>query len=216
MTEEKLLPQALHSTHFGPPGDHRLGFSGNLFPYRLAGQLEAVGRPIRCTSVPSLTRSGILTSARGPSPPSPGGRNLPGEHRLFRSVPLVVHDRHDHQRRAFIRDHLMMIPLGLGAFPPGWLHLQPKFLPPWAWFRTLNTGLNHHPLAVPGSVFSSNRLDAVHLVHVAIPRPRGQPRRLEHFLTCFLTRRSAPLLSRHWGVLCRNLPTTLNQSRKLS
>jgi photosystem I P700 chlorophyll a apoprotein A2 len=48
----------------------------------------------------------------------------------------------------------------------GWLHLQPKFRPSLAWFKSAESRLNHH---LAGLFGVSSLAWAGHLIHVAIP-----------------------------------------------
>ena len=69
MTEEKLY-QKLFSTHFGHLAIIGLWVSGNLFTSP-GKETSSSGLLTLCTSVPSLTRSGTLTSVKAPLTPSP-------------------------------------------------------------------------------------------------------------------------------------------------
>ena len=62
----------------------------------------------------------------------------------------------------------------------GWLHLQPKFLPSLAWFKSAEPRLNHH---LAGLFGVSSLAWTGHLVHVAIPESRGQHVGWDNFLT---------------------------------
>jgi len=161
---------------------------------------------------------GSLTSARGPSNRLHPGRVATSPVNM-RCIPVCtswwLHDRHDHQRRAFIRDPSFHDdPLRPWALSRFWLPtFQPKFpcFPGLDFKRTLIPAENHHlgcSVRFPCSI-----------AWTGSPGPRGHPRGpSQHRRLGQLPQRAsspssvlAPFFTRAiWGVYAEN-PDTLNK-----
>jgi len=143
--------------------------------------------------------------ARGTSPASPGAQPRPGEHRLFRSVPLVVRRSAMTTNAELYQGSSFMMISRLGRFspvaPPS--AQVPAF--PGLGSRTLNP-LNHH-LAVL-FVFSFHSPWTVHLV--TWPSEARGSTSVGNFLNVFLTAgswlRSSPA---NWGSMPKIPDTSL-------
>jgi len=87
----------------------------------------------------------------------------------------------------------------------GWLHLQPKFRPSLAWFKSAESRLNHH---LAGLFGVSSLAWTGHLVHVAIPESRGQHVGWDNFLSVKPHPAGlAPFFTGNWGVYAQNPDT---------
>ncbi|MDZ7956609.1 MAG: photosystem I core protein PsaB [Aulosira sp. DedQUE10] len=87
----------------------------------------------------------------------------------------------------------------------GWLHLQPKFRPSLAWFKSAESRLNHH---LAGLFGVSSLAWAGHLIHVAIPESRGQHVGWDNFLTTAPHPAGLqPFFTGNWGVYAQNPDT---------
>jgi photosystem I P700 chlorophyll a apoprotein A2 len=87
----------------------------------------------------------------------------------------------------------------------GWLHLQPKFRPSLAWFKSAESRLNHH---LAGLFGVSSLAWAGHLIHVAIPEARGQHVGWDNFLSVKPHPAGlGPFFTGNWGVYAQNPDT---------
>jgi photosystem I P700 chlorophyll a apoprotein A2 len=87
----------------------------------------------------------------------------------------------------------------------GWLHLQPKFSPSLAWFKSAEPRLNHH---LAGLFGVSSLAWTGHLVHVAIPEARGQHVGWDNFLTTLPHPEGLrPFFTGNWGAYAANPDT---------
>jgi photosystem I P700 chlorophyll a apoprotein A2 len=87
----------------------------------------------------------------------------------------------------------------------GWLHLQPKFRPSLAWFKSAESRLNHH---LAGLFGVSSLAWTGHLVHVAIPESRGQHVGWDNFLSVKPHPAGLqPFFTGNWGVYAQNPDT---------
>jgi photosystem I P700 chlorophyll a apoprotein A2 len=87
----------------------------------------------------------------------------------------------------------------------GWLHLQPKFRPSLAWFKSAESRLNHH---LAGLFGVSSLAWTGHLVHVAIPESRGQHVGWDNFLSVKPHPAGlGPFFTGNWGVYAQNPDT---------
>jgi photosystem I P700 chlorophyll a apoprotein A2 len=78
----------------------------------------------------------------------------------------------------------------------GWLHLQPKFQPRLFWFKNAESRLNHH---LSGLLGVSSLAWTGHLVHVRIPRSRGERVDWYNFLSILPHPYGLkPFFSGHW------------------
>ncbi len=203
MTEENLY-QKIFATHFGHVAIIFLWASSLLFHVAWQGNFEQwIKDPLHIRPIahaiwdPHFGKPAIEAFTQG-------GANHPvniaysGVYHWWYTIGMRTNNDL-YQGSVFL---LLLAALFLFA---GWLHLQPKYRPSLAWFKSAEPRLNHH---LAGLFGVSSLAWAGHLVHVAIPESRGVHVGWNNFLTTLPHPAGlAPFWRGDWGVYAQNPDT---------
>ena len=203
MTEENLY-QKIFASHFGHLAIIFLWTSGTLFHVAWQGNFEQWikdplnVRPIAhaiwdpqfgAPAVDAFTQAGAS---------NPVNIAYSGVYHWFYTIGMTKNNDL-YQGAVFL---LLLSAVFLFA---GWLHLQPKFRPSLAWFKSAESRLNHH---LAGLFGVSSLAWTGHLVHVAIPESRGQHVGWDNFLAVKPHPAGlGPFFTGNWGVYAQNPDT---------
>ncbi|HEY9796579.1 MAG TPA: photosystem I core protein PsaB, partial [Leptolyngbyaceae cyanobacterium] len=203
MTEENLY-QKIFASHFGHIAIIFLWTSGTLFHVAWQGNFEQWikdplnVRPIAhaiwdpqfgAPAVDAFTQAGAS---------NPVNIAYSGVYHWFYTIGMT-NNNDLYQGSVFL---LLLSAVFLFA---GWLHLQPKFRPSLAWFKSAESRLNHH---LAGLFGVSSLAWTGHLVHVAIPESRGQHVGWDNFLSVKPHPAGlGPFFTGNWGVYAQNPDT---------
>jgi photosystem I P700 chlorophyll a apoprotein A2 len=203
MTEENLY-QKIFASHFGHIAIIFLWTSGTLFHVAWQGNFEQWikdplnVRPIAhaiwdpqfgAPAVDAFTQAGAS---------NPVNIAYSGVYHWFYTIGMTTNNDL-YQGAVFL---LLLSAIFLFA---GWLHLQPKFRPSLAWFKSAESRLNHH---LAGLFGVSSLAWTGHLVHVAIPESRGQHVGWDNFLSVKPHPAGlGPFFTGNWGVYAQNPDT---------
>ncbi|CAN6483196.1 unnamed protein product [Victoria cruziana] len=177
ITEERLY-QNIFASHFGQLAIIFLWTSGNLFHVAWQGNFESwVHDPLHIRPIahaiwdPHFDQPAVEAFTRGGAL-GPVKIAYSGIYQWWYTISLRTYK--DLYTGALF--YYLFLTISLVA---GWLHPQPKWKLSISWFKNAESRLNHHLSRLFGVSFLAW---AAYLVHVAIPRSRGENVRWNNFL----------------------------------
>jgi photosystem I P700 chlorophyll a apoprotein A2 len=200
ITKERLYHKNFAS-HFGQLAIIFLWTSGNLFHVAWQGNFEAwVRDPLHVRPIahaiwdPHFGQPAIKAFTQGGSP-SPVNISCSGVYQWWYTIGL-------HTNEDLYAGALFLLFVSTIFLIAATLHLQPKWRPSVSWFKNVESRLNHH---LSGLFGVSSLAWKGHLVHVAIPKSRGEHVRWDKFLNVLPHPQGlGPLFTGQWNLYAQN------------